>query len=163
MKYCSRCGFKLKDDAVTCPRCGCMVEREPVEVVTAEPTRKVVNEPTKRVNLIPTVHSTSAVVIKKPRKKEPIYYGPMPASSAAAKTPVLIALIVLIVSVLILTVGILMVAMPAQIQKMIPAIASKYTLFETIILIAGAVLTLGGMIFTIIAFIKCDQDQQQGY
>lgn len=34
MKYCTKCGHELQDDAILCPNCGCLVQAEkPIEKV----------------------------------------------------------------------------------------------------------------------------------
>mgnify|MGYP000849841131 CR=1 FL=1 len=40
MKYCSKCGNELLDEAVICPKCGCPVAAEGVPVVPSAPTLK---------------------------------------------------------------------------------------------------------------------------
>lgn len=42
MKYCAKCGHELRDDAILCPNCGCLVQAEkPVEKVADTKDRKL--------------------------------------------------------------------------------------------------------------------------
>ncbi len=42
MKYCTKCGHELRDDAILCPNCGCLVQAEkPVEKVADTKDRKL--------------------------------------------------------------------------------------------------------------------------
>lgn len=43
MKYCSKCGNELLDEAVMCPKCGCMVENRAEENKTKTDNDNVIN------------------------------------------------------------------------------------------------------------------------
>ena len=42
MKYCSKCGKELFDEAVFCPGCGCATEKTPPLTTTATPTNDII-------------------------------------------------------------------------------------------------------------------------
>lgn len=42
MKYCSKCGKELFDEAVFCPGCGCATEKTPTPTTTATPTNDII-------------------------------------------------------------------------------------------------------------------------
>ena len=42
MKYCSHCGNQILDDAVVCPKCGCLVQQEANQpTIKEDPNKKV--------------------------------------------------------------------------------------------------------------------------
>ena len=64
MKFCSKCGNELMDEAVICPKCGCMVNGEltPKKKPVATNAQSTSNEEIKPLSIVNFVHSVMVVI-----------------------------------------------------------------------------------------------------